>query len=189
MSGCPGCGTVRTGRFCEQCGHDFTAAGSAPTAPPRPAMGPRPPTGLDVTLPSGRTAGHTPRWTAEITADRSYFDAACWGDDGLIFPGPCPPRRVPLDGRQVRIGRRSTSRGLTPEIDLSTEPADPGISHLHAVLIAEPNGAWQLVDPGSTNGTTLNGATEPLAPNVAVPVGDGDRIHLGAWTTITLRIS
>ena len=42
---------------------------------------------------------------------------------------------------------------MTPEIDLSTEPADPGISHLHAVLIAEPNGTWRLVDPGSTNGT------------------------------------
>ncbi len=180
-TGCPGCGTVRTGRFCEQCGHDWSTDGSVPTSP-RP--GPRPPTGLDVTLPSGRTPGHR-RWTAEIIADRSYFEAACWGE-GLVFPGPCPPRQVPLDGSQVRIGRRSTLRGITPEIDLSAEPADPGISHLHAVLIAEANG-WQLVDPGSTNGTTLNGASEPLAPNVAVPVGDGDRIHVGAWTTITLR--
>src|SRR5438067_1122448 len=125
MFGCPGCGTVRTGRFCEQCGHDFAAPGSGPTTPSRP----RPPTGLDVTLPSGRTTGSARRWTAEIVADRSYFESVCWGHDGLVFPGPCPPRRVPLDGRKVRIGRRSATRGVTPEIDLSTEPADPGISH------------------------------------------------------------
>jgi hypothetical protein len=190
MGACPGCGTTRTGRFCEQCGHDF-ADGSVPTGTPRP------PTGLDLTMPSGRRndppcsatrVDIRPRWTAEITADRGYFDAACWGDDGLVFPSTYPSRSIPLDSKEVRIGRRSASRGLSPEIDLSGEPADPGISHLHAVLIAGSNGAWQLVDPGSTNGTTLNGATEPLAPNVAVPVGDGDRIHLGAWTTITLRL-
>jgi hypothetical protein len=55
------------------------------------------------------------------------------------------------------------------------------------VLLARPGGAWTLVDPGSTNGTTVNGATDPIAVNVEVPVGDGDRIHVGAWTTITLR--
>jgi hypothetical protein len=123
---------------------------------------------------------------AEVTADRDYFQQTAEGDDSLVFPEGTAPRLIPLILRQVRIGRRSTARGLEPEIDLSARPADPGISHLHAVLLAQAGG-WQLIDPGSTNGTTLNDDPTPLATNVAVPVGDGDRIHLGAWTTITLR--
>ncbi len=54
------------------------------------------------------------------------------------------------------------------------------------MLIAQPDGGWHLVDPGSTNGTFINDAPEPIEVNVDVPVGDGDRIHMGAWTTITL---
>jgi pSer/pThr/pTyr-binding forkhead associated (FHA) protein len=43
------------------------------------------------------------------------------------------------------------------------------------------------VDPGSTNGTTLNDAPAAITPNTPVALADGDRIHLGAWTTITIR--
>jgi pSer/pThr/pTyr-binding forkhead associated (FHA) protein len=101
-----------------------------------------------------------------------------------VFPPYCPERTFVLTGPQIRIGRRSTSRGTAPEIDLSEPPADPGVSHLHAVLLAQPDGGWALVDPGSTNGTWINDATDPLTINVAVPLQVGDRIHLGAWTTI-----
>jgi hypothetical protein len=45
------------------------------------------------------------------------------------------------------------------------------------------------VDPGSANGTRINDGNEPIAVNVPVPVGAGDRIHIGAWTTITLQDS
>jgi hypothetical protein len=55
------------------------------------------------------------------------------------------------------------------------------------VLLAQPGGGWAVVDPGSTNGTTLNDDPEPIGNDVAVPVGDGDRIHVGAWTTIIVR--
>ncbi|XVQ16027.1 FHA domain-containing protein [Spirillospora sp. CA-255316] len=94
---------------------------------------------------------------------------------------------MPIRGEQIRIGRRSASRGVTPEIDLRVAPEDPGVSHVHAVLLARPGGSWVLVDPGSTNGTSLNGSTSTIPLNVEVPVGDGDRIHVGVWTTITLR--
>jgi pSer/pThr/pTyr-binding forkhead associated (FHA) protein len=87
----------------------------------------------------------------------------------------------------VRIGRGSPSRGVTPEIDLRVAPEDPGVSHTHAVLLARPGGRWVLVDPGSRNGTCLNGSTATIPVNTEVPVGDGDRIHVGVWTTITLR--
>ncbi|MFC9977229.1 FHA domain-containing protein [Spirillospora sp. NPDC127200] len=149
---------------------------------PGPGSAPAPPT----TVPGATTA-----WFAVVNADRDYFDrviAELGPDAGdLAFPPYSPERRVPLTGPQIRIGRRSASQGITPEIDLREPPADPGVSRVHAVLLARPDGGWSLVDPGSANRTCLNGATEPIALNVEVPVGDGDRIHVGAWTTITLR--
>jgi pSer/pThr/pTyr-binding forkhead associated (FHA) protein len=85
----------------------------------------------------------------------------------------------------MRIGRRSAARGLEPEIDLTGPPADPGVSRLHAVLIAGPDGGWTLLDPGSANGTFLNG--REIAPGDLTPLHDGDCINLGAWTAITLH--
>ncbi|WP_067451211.1 FHA domain-containing protein [Actinomadura macra] len=148
--------------------------------PSRPDIG-RPDTGRSDT-----------GWSVLICADRDYYNSviALEGPDStaLTFPPYCPDRRVALSGDEVRIGRRSTSRALLPEIDLSTPPEDPGVSHMHAVLLRQPDGTWALVDPGSTNGTTVNGGTEPIAVNVPVPMGDGDRIHVGAWTTLTLSL-
>jgi pSer/pThr/pTyr-binding forkhead associated (FHA) protein len=123
-----------------------------------------------------------------VTADRDYYETvlAVGGPDAamLTFPAYCPERRFRLSGTEVRIGRRSVSRGIEPEIDLTGPPADPGVSRLHAVLVAAEDGTWSLVDPGSENGTLLNGTEVP--PGTAVPLHDGDRIHLGAWTALTI---
>ncbi|MGC0315451.1 hypothetical protein QBC98_003939 [Kitasatospora acidiphila] len=134
------------------------------------------------------------QWVAVITADREYFTdmMARSGPEasGLFFPPYCPERRIPITGRgQLRIGRRSQHRGTVPEIDLSVPPEDPGASHQHALLAEQPDGSWVLVDQDSTNGTTMNGGAEPIAPHTAVALNDGDRIHIGAWTTITLHRS
>jgi hypothetical protein len=127
-------------------------------------------------------------WSVAATADRAYYDTvtASGGPDAALvtFPAYCPERRFALTGREMRIGRRSASRGLTPEIDLTGPPLDPGISRLHAVLIADPVTGWSVIDPGSENGTILNGSEIPTG--VPVPLHDGDRIHLGAWTVITV---
>ncbi|TDC97049.1 FHA domain-containing protein [Actinomadura sp. 7K507] len=189
---CPQCRTPRSGRFCEVDGYDFDtgavhspqlAAARAAASRSRPLV-PSPRTSSPRMAPSGPSA--------LIFADRAYFDTvvAQMGPDaaGLAFPPYTAERRVPLIGDQARIGRRSTSRAILPEIDLSVPPEDPGVSHLHAVLLAQPDGTWNLVDPGSTNGTTVNGGTEPIAVNTPVPMADGDRIHVGAWTTITLSL-
>ncbi|MEV5412862.1 FHA domain-containing protein [Thermopolyspora sp. NPDC052614] len=135
-------------------------------------------------------AGHT-GWHVVASADRRYYDSvvAQGGPDAakIAFPPYCPERFFPLIGGEIRIGRRSRSRGITPEIDLSGVPEDPGISHLHAVLVAQPDGSWTLLDPGSANGTKINESPDPIATNVPIPVTDGDRVYLGAWTVLVLR--
>jgi pSer/pThr/pTyr-binding forkhead associated (FHA) protein len=121
-----------------------------------------------------------------VSADRAYYDSiqAAGGPDAadIRFPLYCPQRRFRLAGTEVRIGRHSASSGINPEIDLSVPPADPGVSRLHAVLLKAADGTWSVVDPGSVNGTVVNGSEIPHGQ--AVPLRDGDRIHLGAWTEL-----
>ncbi len=128
-------------------------------------------------------------WTVVVGADRAYYDRvqALTGPEGaaVVFPPYCAERRFQLVGNQMQIGRRSVSRGLAPEIDLTGPPADPGISRLHAVLIATPDGNWAVLDPGSANGTLVNGSEIGIGDQV--PLQDGDRINLGAWTAITVH--
>ncbi|MBB5953525.1 hypothetical protein FHS29_000095 [Saccharothrix tamanrassetensis] len=173
---CPACGAVRTGRFCEDCGHDSLA----------PV-----PSGLPST-PAAPVPDAPERWHATVEADRDYFErvVAAGGPDAaaVAFPEFCPARRFDLVGPQVTIGRRSRSRGVFPTVDLVGPPEDPGVSHSHALLVSTQDG-WSVVDLGSTNGTTVNGAHDPLRPNTPRPLSDGDRVHVGAWTTITLHRS
>lgn len=126
-----------------------------------------------------------------VAPDRDYFLAMMQrsGPDatGLNLPAYSPEQHLPLTGNQITIGRRRQSTGESPDIDLSVPPEDPGVSHQHAVLVQQPDGSWSVVDQNSTNGTTINGAEEPIQPFVPVQLGDGDRVHVGAWTTITVR--
>ncbi|MBN0046370.1 FHA domain-containing protein [Streptomyces actuosus] len=130
-------------------------------------------------------------WTATIGPDREYFMAMMQRSGpeaaGLNLPAYSPEQQRTLTGNQVTIGRRRHSTGEIPDIDLSVPPEDPGVSHQHAVLVQQPDGNWAVVDQNSTNGTTVNGGEEPIQPFVPVPLQDGDRVHVGAWTTITVR--
>ncbi|WP_371102919.1 FHA domain-containing protein, partial [Streptomyces sp. PU_AKi4] len=130
-------------------------------------------------------------WTATIGPDREYFMAMMQRSGpeaaGLNLPAYSPEQQRTLTGNQITIGRRRHSTGDTPDIDLSTPPEDPGVSHQHAVLVQQPDGTWAVVDQNSTNGTTVNGSDEPIQPFVPVPLQDGDQVHVGAWTTITIR--
>jgi hypothetical protein len=213
---CPRCGTPRNGQFCEACGYNFAGPRFTPTtasAPPPPAprayssSQPGPSTGsYSSSQPGPGSGGYSPAqvppqpsmssfpypqatWTAVVGADRAYYERvqAVTGPEGsaVTFPSYYAERRFQLVGNQMRIGRRSVSRGLAPEIDLTGPPADPGISRLHAVLIATPDGNWAVLDPGSANGTLVNGSE--IGVGDQVPLHDGDRINLGAWTTITVH--
>ena len=123
-----------------------------------------------------------------VSADRAYYESVQAtsgpGAGGISFPVHCPQRRFRLAGAEVRVGRLSADSGIDPEIDLTGPPADPGVSRLHAVLLRGQDGSWSVVDPGSANGTLVNG-TE-IARDQIVPLHDGDRIHLGAWTELRI---
>jgi FHA domain/Protein kinase domain len=136
-------------------------------------------------LPPPTEAG---TWAAVVAADRAYYDSVRAVSDqdaaSISFPAHVPERWFRLSGTKVCIGRRSVSRRIEPEIDLTGPPTDPGVSRRHAELIAGPDGSWSVVDPDSPNGIMVNGKDIP--PGEAVPLRDGDRIHLGAWTVITI---
>jgi serine/threonine protein kinase len=153
-----------------------------PTAPPDPAVPDAQPA-REASPPAVVT------WTAVVTADRGYYQSVLPVDArdtaSMSFPGYVPERRFPLSGTEFRIGRRSKTTGVTPEIDLAVPPADPGISRLHAKLIrARESQGWTVVDLGTENGIQVNGQDVPSGQSV--PLHDGDRIHLGAWTQITI---
>ena len=131
-------------------------------------------------------------WRIVVTADRAYYDrmraSADAGAPPVIFPAYCPERRFSLDGNEVLIGRLSRSRGIIPQVDLTGPPEDAAVSHMHALLVATPAGTWSLVDLDSANGTYLNDAPEQLTPHQPVELSDGDRVHVGGWTTLTLTL-
>ncbi|MFI9624774.1 FHA domain-containing protein [Streptomyces sp. NPDC052042] len=167
---------------------------SPPSRPqdPQPAAPPQQPAqGADPSRPGGAPNQPSAGWTAVLAPDRDYFLAMMQRSgpeaNGLNLPAYSPEQRVALTGNQVTIGRRRQSTGESPDIDLSVPPEDPGVSHQHAVLVRQPDGGWAVVDQNSTNGTTLNGAEDPIQPYVPVPLKDGDRVHVGAWTTLTIR--
>ncbi|MCI0383218.1 FHA domain-containing protein [Streptomyces sp. CNQ085] len=130
-------------------------------------------------------------WAVTVGPDHEYFTAMMRRSGpeaaGLNMPSYSAEQHVRLSGPQVTIGRRRHSTGESPDIDLGRSPEDPGVSHQHAVLVRQPDGGWSVVDQDSTNGTTINGAEDPIQPFVPVPLREGDRVHVGAWTTITLR--
>jgi pSer/pThr/pTyr-binding forkhead associated (FHA) protein len=126
-------------------------------------------------------------WTAVVTADREFYERviARGGPDTVDFPQFFPERRITLARDTALIGRHNRDQGVTPEIDLGLQPADRGVSTQHAVLRIRDSGPT-ITDLGSTNGTSLNGSEDLLANGEETPLVDGDRIHVGAWTTITI---
>ncbi|MET0234822.1 MAG: FHA domain-containing protein [Kibdelosporangium sp.] len=127
------------------------------------------------------------RWRLTARADRRYYDfVRTAGGADIPFPAFCPDRRFDLRRGRLLIGRASVSRGIEPQIDLTGPPEDSSIGRSHALLVTRPDNTWTLVDLDSVNGTYLNYSTDPLEPHVPVPVGAGDLIHVGGWTTLSL---
>jgi len=158
---CPNCGSEGEGTgTCPECGFLLGSTDSAPV-------------------------WEEQHWQVLVRPDREHFERV--DAEGVEFPEVVQSRRIDLTGDMARIGRRSQSKGTAPEIDLSGSMEDVGVSHRHAVLMRQPDGSWAMSDQGSTNGTFLNGDEDPLPANRRVPLKDGDRIHVGAWTSLTVE--
>jgi hypothetical protein len=162
---CPVCRVLRAGsdRFCEGCGYDFAA-------------------GVRTHPDPGTVAAV---WTAIVEADRTYYDRLA--PDDVEFPSASTPRTVTLHGAELRIGRGGASGAADVDVDIAGAAADPAVSRLHAVLVRQLDGSYTIVDKGSSNGTTLNESAREISADEPIPLKDGDRIHIGAWTTITVR--
>lgn len=84
-------------------------------------------------------------------------------------------------GKMLKLEKGEFVMGRAPDTQLQVE--DDGISRKHCKISTAPNGHFQLVDLGSTNGTFLNG----IKVNVAT-LQDGDKIQIGANTVVKFSI-
>ena len=190
---CPNCaaGNPANALFCEACGYDFTT-GSLPRAAPPPtqalpqdSVADGAATGAMGTASTNPSPAPTDSWVAEIWIDPDWY-----ADQKSVDPMPSPglPIVTALKNTSILIGRASRSRGIDPDIDLTS---DNGISRRHAQLTTDGK-RWFVEDLGSSNGTYVGSASGRL-PTDAVPQGqrkeitDDDRIYLGAWTRIVVR--
>jgi len=203
---CESCGYDFTLAGQDTFGPDAYQAPAPPPGPPAPPPGPPPFSAPPASVPPASVppasvpAAQVPpgvpggpgaadaEWTAVVTADRAYYESVSAVDErdnaSISFPGEIPERRIALSGTEIRIGRRSVRLGIEPEIDLIGPPLDPGVSRLHAKLVPAPDGSWTVVDLGTENGIMVNGRDVPSGDSVHLR--PGDRIHLGAWTKITI---
>src|SRR5258708_3718845 len=75
-------------------------------------------------------------------------------------------------GKMYKLEKPETVLGRSSEAELQIE--EDGISSKHAKVVRAPNGQFQVMDLGSTNGTYLNGNKINIAA-----LADGDKIQIG----------
>jgi FHA domain len=157
---CPVCGLSLAARdlFCEGCGH---RVGDQSFGPER-----------------GK------KWVLVVEVDTDDERAR---PHALDRPTGRPPAVIALEADNVLVGRSSPEREDRPDVDLSGPLVDPAVSHRHLRLRRCSDGGYEVVDLGSTNGTLLRGASGPLEPGRPVRLEDGDRLQIGAWTTLAVR--
>lgn len=185
---CPNCNGPKDGFsiFCEDCGYDFVtgivpanrmpaAAATAATATTSPPAS---------TSPGANVINKAGSWMIVVATDRAQFDRV--GDASVVFPVGVPDRVVELTANRALIGRKSTSRNIHPEVDLSPTPEDVAVSRQHAEIVCAADGTFAVTDLGSSNGTFLNGSAVAMSPNTPMPLANGDSVSVGAWTTLTL---
>jgi hypothetical protein len=192
---CPDCGTPRAfdARFCEVCRHDFqenkTGVAEAVVASQKPTPQNDNPPKSSVTKADKAPAAAQDSKDAEeksaaseklniiISVDK---DKASTCEIETSIKPDSLDREFPLDLDENLVGRRSTGKGIYPEIVIN----DPGVSHRHLMFIKQPNNSFAVLELGSSNGTELNGT--PLEPGVNTAVKAGDELSVGIWTKLKL---
>jgi hypothetical protein len=174
---CAQCGSTSAAgdRFCEVCGSDL-AAGDVLAAQHR----------ADPQQPPSATVEAVPQsaWRLFVDADREYFERV--RAPGISFPDSCPQRVFDLTGDVMVVGRGDEGHHR-PDIDLGGEPEDRAVSRRQVRLERNPDGSYTTVDLDSTNGVLVNDDPLPIPPGHKVPLKDGDRLYIGAWTRIEVR--
>jgi hypothetical protein len=154
---CPGCGEPVVGRFCESCGFDVEKG--QPAAPPPVSL--------------------------QLGADRAHWERMV-GEGEPAFPAAVPALSFELAGDRLVLGRVRAGPPVDVDLALTGSAADPAVSHQQCVF--ERDGAtWTVRDLGSANGTWINDAEEPLADGDTHALVPGDRILMGAWTSLTVQ--
>ena len=204
--------------FCESCGYDFTtgqlprpldppsgltldppsgsvAAAAAAVTPPSGSAPSGSAAGADPVCPPSGSAVAAPAsppdvdavspWVVEIWVDADWYAGQ---DVPEACPSPGMPTIVVLRERSVLVGRRSVSRGISPEIEIS---GDTGVSRRHAQLTTDGQ-RWWVEDLQSANGTYLGAAGKPLpddpiTPGQRVELAEDGRIYVGGWTRLVVR--
>lgn len=192
---CPDCGTPRNlaARFCEVCRHDFeenkTGVAEAIVAMHLPVnkaesienVSPQANNSLEMpdaeALETSEEYAVSEKLNVVISVDKAKATSS--GVETPIKPDTVD-RVFPLDLNENLVGRRSTSKGIYPEIMIN----DPGVSHRHFMLIKQPDNSFAALELGSSNGTELNGIE--LEPGVNTPVKAGDEFSIGIWTKLKL---
>lgn len=186
-AGAPGSGAAGTGGS----GAPSAGVGASAGGPGTPSAGPGAPsagTAASSGTPGGLTAPPVPgdtAWVAEIWVDPDWY-AHERPEDPL--PSAGLPGLVTLRQRSLLVGRPSQSRGIRPDVDCGS---DPGVSRRHCQLTTDGQ-RWWVEDLGSSNGTFVAAAGEPLPDNpltqgVRQEIEEGDRLFIGAWTRLVIR--
>jgi two-component system, cell cycle response regulator len=84
-------------------------------------------------------------------------------------------------GTMYKLDRQEHVLGRSAEATFRVE--DDGISRKHAKVMLGPDGHFQLVDLGSTNGTFLNGVRITVAT-----LHDGDKVQIGSHTVLKFSL-
>jgi hypothetical protein len=156
-----------------------------PPAPPTAPPGGTGPSAPAPVRPASRPPLSPPQWVAEIWVDPDWYALQEATD-------PCPsagmPVIAPLGGTIALIGRRSTSRRISPEVNCGM---DTGVSRKHAILTTDGT-RWWVEDLQSANGTFIGGfgqemPQEPIPSGQRIELAENDRVYVGAWTRIVVR--
>jgi pSer/pThr/pTyr-binding forkhead associated (FHA) protein len=165
MISCPICKTVHVDNtlFCSECGAYL----------------------LDDLSRDTEVMGADIKWLGD-TADKARIRSALADDEPVIIRLTIghSKREVELEvGRKaILIGRLDPTANILPEVDLSSEAHEKGISRRHA-RIFKHEGNLVIEDLGSANGSYING--KRLVPYLFEHLSDGDLLQLG---TLLIRI-
>ena len=88
----------------------------------------------------------------------------------VTMRGPDLGRHFPLQGERVSLGR---------QVDCAIVLASKQVSRLHAQLVSDGDGGFQVEDLGSSNGTYLNG--QRLSPHRPTPLSERDLLQIGPY--------